>query len=134
VTAAAYDIQLEQGETWNPVWTLTVAGGVPLNLTGYQAHLQIRSTYYSTAVLVDLHSSTGGLKLGGAAGTVQPYLPATTSAALLSGQVPLSQTLNGRAVYKLGAYDLKLTDQSGNVTTIMGGNAWIAPQVTVGGA
>jgi hypothetical protein len=133
VTAAAYDIQLEQGETWNPVWTLTVAGGLPMNLVGYSAHLQVRTAYYSTAVLVDLHSNTGGLILGGAGGTVQPNLPASVSAGLLAGQVALSQTIKGRQVYKLGVYDLKLTDPGGAITTVMGGNVWIAPAITVGG-
>lgn len=134
MTAAAYDIQLEQGETFNPVWTWSWPGGGLFNFTGYTAHLQIRSTYYAGATLVDLHSNTGGIVLGGAGGTLQPVITAAASAALLSGQVPLSQILNGRSVYKLGAYDLKITDPSGGVSTLMGGNVWIAPQVTIGGA
>jgi hypothetical protein len=133
MTAAAYDLQLEQGETWNPVLTLSWPGGGLFNLTGYSAHFQIRSTYYATAPLVDLHSDQGTIGLGGTGGTVALYVSAALSATLLSGPVPLSQVLNGRSVYKLGAYDLKLTDPSGNVSTIMGGNVWIAPQVTVGG-
>ena len=134
MTAAAYDIQLEQGETWNPVLALAWPGGGAFDLTGYQAHMQIRSTYYAGSTLLDLHSNTGGIVLGGAAGTLQPVMSAAQSAALTSGQVPLSQILNGRAVNKLGTYDIKLTDPSGNVSTIMGGTVWIAPQVTVGGS
>lgn len=134
MTAAAYDIQLEQGEDWSPVWTLTLANGATFNLTGYSAHLQIRSTFYAVTTLADLHSSSGGLILGGAAGTIQPVLTAAASAALSSGQVALPVILNGRSVFKLGAYDLKITDPSGKVSTIMGGNVWLAPQVTVGGS
>ncbi len=133
MTAAAYDLQLEQGESWSPVWTLTWPGGGIYSLVGYSAHMQFRSTFYAGATLLDLHSNTGGLILGGAAGTIQPVVTAAQSAALLSGQVPLSNIVNGRSVYKLGTYDLKITDGAGNVYTIMGGTVWIAPQVTVGG-
>lgn len=133
MTAAAYDIQLEQGEDWSPVWSLNLSGGGAFNLTGYSAHLQIRTTFYATTTLVDLHSSSGGILLGGAAGTVQPVLTAAASAALTSGQVALPNLLNGRPVFKLGTYDLKLTDASGKVSTVMGGNVWMTPQTTVGG-
>jgi hypothetical protein len=133
VTAAAYDIQLEQGETWQPVWSLTL-GGAPFPLTNWQAHLQMRSIYYSPTPLVDLHSSSGGIILGGAAGTVQPILAASASAELISGPVVISRMMNKRPVAQLGSYDLKLTDPSGNVYTFMGGNVWITPQTTVGGS
>lgn len=134
MTAAVFDIQLEQGETWDPVWTMTWPGAGPFNLTGYQAHMQFRSTYYASAILANFDSNAGTLVLGGVNGTLQPILPAATSATLISGQVPLTQVLNGRSVTQLGVYDLKLTDPSGNVTTIMAGNVWMAPQATVGGA
>ena len=61
-------------------------------------------------------------------------MTAAQSAALLSGQVPVTRVLNGRSVYLLGTYDVKITDPSGNVSTLIGGNVWIAPQVTVGGS
>jgi hypothetical protein len=134
MTAANYDLQLEQGETWQPIWTLNWPGSGLFNLTGYTAHMQIRSTYYAATPLLDLHSSTGGIVLGGAAGTLQPVITAAQSAALLAGEVPLTRVLNGRRVYLLGEYDVKITDPSGNVTALMGGNVWIAPQVTVGGS
>lgn len=134
MTAAAYDIQLEQGEDWSPIWTLQYTGSaLPFNLTGYSAHLQIRSTYSAGATLVDLHSNTGGIVLGGVLGSVQPVMSAAQSAGLSSGQVALTQTLNGRPVFKLGVYDLKLTDTAGKVSTVMGGNVWMTPQTTVGG-
>jgi hypothetical protein len=140
VAAAAYDIQLEQGETWQPVWTWSWptptpgVPGAPFNFTGYSAHMQIRSTYYAGATLLDLHSNTGGIVLGGAAGTMQPKMNAAQSAALTSGPIPLSRMMNGRRVALLGSYDVKITDPSGNVSTLMGGDVWIAPQNTVGGA
>jgi hypothetical protein len=134
LAAAAYDIQLEQGETWQPVWTWGWPGSGPFNFTGYSAHMQVRSTYYAGATLLDLHSNTGGIVLGGVAGTMQPVMSAAQSAALTSGPIPLSRTMNGRKVALLGTYDIKITDPSGVVSTLMGGNVWIAPQVTVGGA
>lgn len=133
MTAAAYDIQLEQGETWKPTWTWTWPGGQPFNFAGYSAHMQIRSTYYAGAALVDLHSDAGGIVLGGTSGTMQAIISAAASSALMSGPVPLSRVINGRQVYLLGTYDIKITDPDGNVSTLMGGNVWIAPQVTVGG-
>ena len=134
MAAAPYDIQLEQGETFNPVWTWSWPGAGLFNFTGYSAHMQIRSTYYAASAMVDLHSNTGGIVLGGAAGTMQPNLTAAASSALVSGPVALTKVINGRSVYLLGAYDIKITDPSGVVSTLMGGNVWIAPQVTVGGS
>jgi len=133
MTAAAYDIQLEQGETWSPLLTLSWPSGALLNFSGYSAHMQIRSTYYATTTLLDLHSNTGGILLGGAAGTLQPVMSAAQSAALLSGEVTVTQVMNGRRVTLLGVYDIKITDSLGNVSVLMGGNVWITPQVTVGG-
>lgn len=133
MTAAAYDIQLEQGETWDPVWTLSLSPGTAFNLTGYTAHMQVRSTPSAPTALLDLHSNAGGIVLGGAAGTMQPIVSATQSAALLSGPVAASQVLNGRPVYQLGVFDVKIEDASGNVSVIIGGNVWITPQVTAGG-
>lgn len=135
MTAAAYDIQLEQGETWTPVWTLNWPGSSTVfNLTGYTAHMQIRSSYAAGTPLLDLHSSTGGIVLGGTAGTLQPIITAALSAGLLSGPAPVSRVLNGRGVYQLGVYDVKITDPVGDVSVIIGGTVWITPQVTVGGA
>lgn len=134
MTAAAYDIQLEQGEDWQPTWQLNYSNGAPLNLAGYSAHMQFRSTFYALSVLANFESSAGTLVMGGALGTIQPILTAAASAALNSGQIALPIILNGRPVFKLGTYDLKITDPSGLVHTLMGGNVWMAPQVTVGGS
>jgi hypothetical protein len=134
VTAAAYDLQIEQGETWEPVWSLTWSGTQSaFNLTGYSAHLSIRSTYSAATPILDLHSDTGGILLGGTAGTIQPLITSALSASLLSGPVPTTRMLNERPVYLLGVYDLKIIDPSGNVSVVMGGNVWITPQVTIGG-
>ena len=135
MSAAAYDIVLEQGEDWAPIWTLNYSGtGSPIDLTGFSAHLQMRSTFYATSILAEFKSSNGSIVLGGAAGTVQPIMSAAQSTALSSGQVALTNTINGRQVFKLGTYDLKITDAGGKVSTVMGGNVWMAPQVTVGGS
>lgn len=135
MTAAVYDIQIEQGETFAPVWEMLWPGTLqPFNFSGYSAHMQIRSSYYATGILADLHSNQGTIILGGVAGTLQPVLSASATAALSSGPVPISRTINGRPSYQLGQYDIKITDPNGNVSVIMGGNVWLVPQVTVGGS
>lgn len=134
MSGAAYDLKIEQGDDWSPIWTLRYRGSqTPFNLTGYTAKMQIRSTYYASAKLVDL-VSPAGIILGGVLGTVQPVISDTQTMSLIPSGAPspspVWQKINGRAYTQIGVYDLKITSAGGVTMTVAGGRVLISPDVT----
>ena len=131
--AAPYDLKIEQGEDWNPMWSLKWPGsGNAVDLTGWTAHLQIRSIYYASSTLADLTTSNGGITLGGVNGTILFNLTAAQTAAFFTGPspTPVWQKINSRPYTKIGQYDLRLFNTGGKNIPIAGGNVLLAPSVT----
>ena len=113
ISPAFYTIACYQGATFNKVFTWEV-DAVPVNLTGYTARMQVRSTKDSATTIVSLTTGSG-ITLGGAAGTITLDLSATATAALPSG------------VY---LYDLELVSGGGQVTRLLEGKFTISAEVT----
>jgi hypothetical protein len=94
---------------------------IPVNLTGYTAKLQVRSTHNSKAVILELSTSNGRITLGTAGdfttGAINLFISATDTA-------QLSVCDNTKPVY-----DLEMTSGS-VVSRILQGNVIIAPEVT----
>ena len=114
MAATTYDILVEQGATFSQVITYKEAG-VAVNLTGYTARMQVRSTLESATTVVELTTANGRIALGGTAGTISLTISATDTAALTSGR---------------GVYDLELVSGSGIVTRLLQGVATISRNVT----
>lgn len=110
------DLNCWQGASWDYSLTWQTAG-TPVNLTGYSARMQVRSSYDSGTAVVNLTSGTG-ITLGGTAGTIALEMNATTTAAL-------DGTPNIQYVY-----DLELISGAGYVTRLVEGNFFINPEVT----
>lgn len=111
--AAKVDIEIVQGETFNPVFTWKV-DGTAVNLTGYTARMTIRDTYGGTSLL-SCTTENSRITLGGAAGTITFSVAASDTAALTA---PAS-----------GVYDLELVSGS-TVRKLMYGDVTIIPEVT----
>ena len=114
MAATTYDILIEQGATYSQVITYKESG-VAVNLTGYTARMQVRSTLESASTIVELTTANGRIALGGAAGTITLTISATDTAALTAGR---------------GVYDLELVSGSGIVTRLLQGVATISRNVT----
>ena len=114
MSATTYDILIEQGATYSQLVTYKEAG-VAVNLTGYTARMQVRSTLESATTVVELTTANGRIALGGAAGTITLTISATDTAALTAGR---------------GVYDLELVSGSGIVTRLLQGVATISRNVT----
>jgi tRNA threonylcarbamoyladenosine modification (KEOPS) complex Pcc1 subunit len=82
--------------------------GVAINLVGYTARMQVRSTLESAEALIELTTANGRIALGGSAGTITLTISATDTAALTAGR---------------GVYDLELVSGSGIVTRLLQGVA-----------
>lgn len=110
--AANYDITIEQGATFTFSVTVTA-----LNLTGYTARMQGRTSHASADKVFNLTSSGGGLTVTPAANsTILVTISATATAAI---SAPSS-----------GVYDLEIESGSGVVTRLLQGTYQVTPEVT----
>ena len=110
-----FDLEIKQGETLSLVATWRDSANALVNLTGYTARAQGRATYDASSTLFSLTSSSG-ITLGGAAGTITITLSATATAALSAPQQ--------------GVWDLELVSGSGVVTRLLEGDLRILPEAT----
>lgn len=125
MAAGRYDITLEQGATFDLPLRYRTPAGVPVDLTGYTARMQVREAPTS-AVFVEFNSSltANGFILmsgsvadreDGANGNVRIYMTAANSAALARFS---------------GRYDLELHDSAGYVTRLLEGQFKVEPEIT----
>jgi hypothetical protein len=107
------NLVMYQGATWNYelVWTI---GGTAINLTDYQARMQVRPSYDSPKVVLSL-DDTDGITLGGTAGNIYLEYSATNTAGVARGQY---------------VYDLELESDTGEVTRLVEGLFEVSPEVT----
>lgn len=114
MAAAKYDIEIEQGATFQKLARLRDAAGELIDLTDYTAKMQIRLKKESAAAVISL-DETDGLTLGGAAGTIQIEIPAASTAELTKRNY---------------VYDLFITSEAGIATKVLEGNVCLDFSVT----
>lgn len=111
-------INILQGETFRKVITWKAGmPPVPVDLTGCQARMQVRSKVDSADVLLELSTANGRIELGGTAGTLTLSLSATDTAAL---------------AWTLGVYDLEIVHPDATVRRLLAGGVKVSPEVTRG--
>lgn len=110
-----YDFTIFQGASFDT--TITWKTGTPataVNLTGYTARLQVRSSVDAATTALELTTSNGGITLGGAAGTVALAVTAAATATLSPGYY---------------VYDLELVNGA-TVTRLIEGRVTVSAEVT----
>jgi hypothetical protein len=110
-----FNIDVKQGATFQLTITWKDSAGTAIDLTGYTARAQARLTYDTSTTIFSLTSSSG-ITLGGAAGTIAIVIAAGTTATLAA---PWS-----------GVWDLELVSGAGIVTRLLEGTANVSPEVT----
>lgn len=115
MAAGTYDFEIEQGTTFNKEFLYKDVNDDPVNLSGYTARMQVRSTVSSADVLLSLTTSNGRITMGGAAGTIDLDLTATDTAAI---------------TWRRGVYDLEIVSSNGTVTRLLQGVITISREVT----
>ena len=111
MAAGTYNFTLEQGSTFSRQITVQ-ENGTALNLTGYTARMQMRSTHDSSTIALTYTSTIAS--------------PAS------NGIVNLSATASQSAAIEEGiyVYDLEIESGTGVVTRLMEGKVTVTPEVT----
>jgi hypothetical protein len=110
-----YDISVYQGATVSEDFQALDDNELPMDLTGYNAALQVR-TKPGGVLLLDLSSPSNGLLITPSTGTVTMQITATQCAAL---------------AFERGVYDLKVTSAGGVVKYLLQGEFMVDQRVTV---
>jgi hypothetical protein len=109
-----YDFIIYQGQDFSRTFTIKDSNGDAIDISGYDARLQVRENKSSSSSVLSL-TVGDGLSITGASGQVTVSLTATETAAL---------------DYNGGVYDLELVDGSDVVTRILEGSATLDKEVT----
>jgi hypothetical protein len=119
INPGVLDLKMWQGVTWH--YELLWEDGnpaAPVDLTGYEAFLEVRRTAEDTEVLIELDNlvgGAGGITLGGAAGTIDLDFDADDTLLVDPGWF---------------VYDLRLDDGSGTWTRLVEGKFAVIAAVT----
>lgn len=120
MTAAAYDLLIEQGATWQvPLLTWSDPSHTPINLTGYVIRLQIRPTVDSATVLFVADSSA-------------PAIGVTFGALNATGVINITATatITTALTFSYAYYDLVAISPAGYVTRLIQGRVALSTGVT----
>lgn len=113
--AEMYELNINQGANLSLEIALKNQDQTPLNLTGYVARMQLRTSYVSPSFALELTTENGRLLLTPLTGIITLSLSATTTAALAA---------------KKYVYDLEIVSPTGFVTRVLQGEAIVSPEVT----
>jgi len=130
MAAGRYSFTIEQGATLNFEIAYKDSEGTPVDLTGYQARMQIRPKPGSNITYLTLSSSLGpcgtGLNMGGSSG-INPPTSGTIG-------IYISSTTSSMLDFNEASYDLEIAigEDCPIVTRILEGNVRLNKNVTLG--
>jgi len=111
--ASTYNTVIDQGADWFVNFTYQNPNGTPINITGYSAALQVRTSPLARTTVLSLTNGSG-ITITGASGLLAVHATAAQTGAIAPGTY---------------AYDLEITG-SGIVTRLVQGTIQVSPQVT----
>lgn len=113
--ADTYDIVIKQGATLRFTVTYKI-DGVPVDMTGFSARMQLRPAYDSKLLVANLTSDEdGGLTIDAEEGRVNVLIPAEKTANITTPE---------------GVYDLEVVNPSGEVIRLLPGKFTLSREVT----
>jgi hypothetical protein len=118
VTAASYKILIDQGASCTLGIKILDENGDTIDLTGYQAYLQIREYLSSPAPLVDLSVANGGITIDPVGQRFVITLPPSATAAY---------------DWSHGVFDMVAVAPDGTTTRLLRGEAEVSTAITVVG-
>ena len=134
MAAGKYNFTIEQGATVDFAVQYKDSNSNPIDLSGYQARMQLRPTIGSSTVILTLSSSLGpcgtGLNLSGSGGQSASTPPSSGSI-----WVFISAMSSSPLTFTSALYDLEIASGSGNcavVTRLLEGVVTLSKNVTLG--
>ena len=123
MAAGNYSFTIEQGTTFERIFKYKDENGSPVDLTGYDVRMQIRSSYDS-AVLASLTSGSGDF--------VVSVPPDAAEGVTDKNQIKLTISANNTAAYTFdqALYDIELESGTGVVTRLLQGKIKLSREVT----
>ena len=118
-----YDLNFQQGETFQLALNIQNANSMNINLSSYVAAMQIRQSYTNNTIIEQLSTANGEIQVANS-GWYNLVLSAQRT-----GNVSTSGAV-GYPPKVIYVYDLSLTDQTGITTKIMFGQVNFYSQVT----
>lgn len=131
MAAGKYNFTIEQGATVDFEIAYTDSNSDPIDLTGYNARMQLRPSAGSETVYLTLSSSLGpcgtGLNMSGSSGINSP----------ISGTIGIyiSAVTSSQLNFASARYDLEIASGSGNcavVTRLLEGSVRLSNNITLG--
>lgn len=113
VPVSVYDIEIEQGTTWQMAWPVTDDDGDDIDLTGYTARAQVRTTAADSLVLHEWDSAEGTIILSNSQVILQ-----------------LEPADSAQWTWRMGVYDILLTSGAGESSRISEGAIRVRRAVT----
>lgn len=114
MTAGIFNFTVDQGSVFDLEITYEDPNGVPINLTGFTAKMQLRKEYNSVIADLTLTTGGGGIVITGATGVVD---------------VAITAAQTGTLEPTFYVYDLELISGS-NISRLIQGQITVAEQVT----
>jgi len=116
MAAGKLDLKIEKGATFKHRLYMKDASKNPIDLTGFTARMQIRSSASASSIIVELTTENGRIAITAGAGQIDLYISDEDTTAI---------THKGTAVY-----DLELEDSLGDVTKLTRGVVSFEEEVT----
>ena len=134
MAAGNYSFTIEQGATTDFEIVYKDSNGDPIDLTGYNARMQLKDSIGGSSTFLTLSSSLSpdgtGLNLSGSGGNA-------ASKPLTSGSIGIfiSHATSSNLTFGTAVYDLEIVSGSGNtavVTRLLQGKVNLSKEVTTG--
>jgi|TARA_R110000823_G_scaffold206862_1_gene337556 hypothetical protein len=123
MAAGNYSFTIEQGTTFERIFKYKDENGSPVDLTGYDVRMQIRSTYGSD-ILASLTSGSGDFVIS---------VPVDAAEGVTDkNQIKLTISASHTAAYTFdqALYDIELESGTGVVTRLLQGKIKLSREVT----
>jgi hypothetical protein len=115
MSAATIDLLIEKGATYEKIFYYKDNTRTPIDLTDYTARMQVRSTFRSTVVILDLTTENGGIVITPAEGKIVINITDTATSAIVGSK---------------GVYDLELISGTSVITKLIRGTVKMPDEVT----
>ena len=113
--AVTFNTTIDQGADWFINFIYEQPAGTPVNISGYTAALQVRTSPLAKTAVLTL-TNTSGITITGAEGLLECHATALQTSEITNGKY---------------AYDIEITAPvTGVVTRIAQGTIMVSPQVT----